>query len=302
MFVIFIGILVGCGVYAKRWVSDASDYVLAGREVSTPINMMDIIAIGFTGTTVALAPGFTIMYGFQVSAAWGLIYGICGLLVYGVLWGKFVRLNGAQTLPEFLEMRYSPAIRPIIAVTSIIGMCGILANNIVSCVSSIVGYTGWSTAVVALVIFIVILAFTFISGLWAATITDFFQVCLGVIAVPLMLYLLTQRYGGLDAIAANWLGGSFVSQGITGGTVPALALTYPFGTIGAYAGGFHSDVYAGRRQATAHRRIRLPRQHFCPSAGQLLRHRRLCGLDFHRFHGGAGRLCRCQPQHLPAVD
>jgi len=294
MFVIFIGILVGCGVYAKRWVSDASDYVLAGREVSTPINMMGVIAIGFAGTTVALAPGFTIMYGFQVSAAWGLIYGICGLLAYGVLWGKFVRLNGAQTLPEFLEMRYSPAIRPVIAVTSIIGMCGILANNIVSCVSSIVGYTGWSTAVVTLVIFIVILAFTFISGLWAATITDFFQVCLGVIAVPFMFYLLTQRYGGLDAIAANWLGGSFVSQGITGGTVPALALTYPsflnfvicfaaalvwgnnyywmriascrsekvaqksfvlaallliviftipFGIIGAYAGGFHGEVF-----------------------------------------------------------
>ena len=34
MFVVFIGILIGCGVYAKRWVSEASDYVLAGREVS----------------------------------------------------------------------------------------------------------------------------------------------------------------------------------------------------------------------------------------------------------------------------
>ena len=227
MFVAFIGVLVGCGVYAKRWVSDASDYVLAGREVSTPINMMGVIAIGFAGTTVALAPGFTIMYGLKTSAAWGLIYGICGLLVYGVLWGKFVRLNGAQTLPEFLEMRYSPAIRPVIAVTSIIGMCGILANNIVSCVSSIVGYTGWNTTVVTLIIFVVILAFTFISGLWAATITDFFQVCLGVIAVPLMFTLLTQRYGGFEAIAANWIGNDFFNHGITGGSVPGLALTYP---------------------------------------------------------------------------
>ena len=227
MFIVFIAILVGCGFYAKRWVSDASDYVLAGREVSTFINMMGVIAIGFAGTTVALAPGFSIMYGLKNSMAWGIIYGVCGLLLYGVLWGKFVRLNGAQTLPEFLEMRYSAKIRPVVAVTSVIGMCGILANNIVSCVSSIVGYTGWDTTVVTIVIFLVIITFTFISGLWAATITDFFQVCLGVIAVPLMLSLLVKRFGGFEAIAANWLNNDFMNNGIAGGTVPKLALTYP---------------------------------------------------------------------------
>ncbi len=228
MFVVFIGILVGCGLYAKRWVSEAADYVLAGREVSTFINMMGVIAIGFAGTTVALAPGFTVMYGLKTSLAWGLIYGIAGLLLYGVLWGKFVRLNGAQTLPEYLEMRYSAKIRPVIAITSVIGMCGILANNIVSCVSSIVGYTGWNTTVVTLVIFIVIIAFTFISGLWAATITDFFQVCLGVVAVPLMLTLLANKFGGFDAIAANWANNDFVNFGINGAAgAPVLALTYP---------------------------------------------------------------------------
>lgn len=227
MFVVFIAILLGCGVYAKRWVSEASDFVLAGREVSTPINMMGVIAIGFAGTTIALAPGFAIMYGVKNSLIWGLIYCVCGLLLYGVLWGKFVRLNGAQTLPEFLEMRYSAKIRPVIAVTSVIGMCGILANNIVSCVSSIVGYTGWNTMVVTAVVFLVIIVFTFISGLWAATITDFFQVCLGVVAVPLMLGLIMSRYGGFDNIAANWLNNDFINAGISGGAVPAVKLTYP---------------------------------------------------------------------------
>lgn len=227
MFVVFIGILVGCGFYAKRWVSEAADFVLAGREVSTFINMMGVIAIGFAGTTVALAPNFSITFGLKNSFAWGLIYGICGLLLYGVLWGKFVRLNGAQTLPEYLEMRYSAKIRPVIAVTSVIGMCGILANNIVSCVSSIVGYTGWNTTIVTAVVFAVIICFTFISGLWAATITDFFQVCLGVIAVPLMLTLLAQRHGGFEAIAANWIGGDFFNHGIGGASVPYMALTYP---------------------------------------------------------------------------
>ncbi len=228
MFIVFIGILVGCGFFAKRWVSDASDFVLAGRGVSTTINMMGVIAIGYAGTTVALAPGFTIMYGMKTAIAWGFIYSIAGLLLYGLLWGKFVRLNGAQTLPEYLEMRYSAKIRPIIAVTSVIGMCGILANNIVSCVSAIVGYTGWNTTMVTLIIFLVIIAFTFISGLWAATITDFFQVCLGVVCVPLMLTLLANRFGGFEAIAAKWINNDFVNVGINGAAgAPVFALTYP---------------------------------------------------------------------------
>lgn len=227
MFVVFIGILVGCGVYAKRWVSDASDYVLAGREVSTPINMMGVVAIGFAGTTVALAPNFSITFGLKNSLMWGLIYCVAGLLLYGLLWGKFIRLGGAQTLPEYLEMRYNGKIRPVIAVTSVIGMCGILANNIVSCVSAIVGYTGWNTTVVTAIVFFIILCFTFISGLWAATITDFFQVCLGVVAVPLMLGLLASRHGGFSEIAANWMNNDFFNIGIGGATVAAAKLTYP---------------------------------------------------------------------------
>ncbi|MCR4672312.1 MAG: sodium:solute symporter family protein [Lachnospiraceae bacterium] len=227
MFVVFVAVLVGAGFYAKRWVRETSDFILAGREVSTFINMMGVIAIGFAGTTVALAPGFSILYGFKNSAVWGIVYGVCGLLLYGVLWAKFIRLNGAQTLPEYLEMRYSAKIRPVVAITSVIGMCGILANNIVSCVSSIVGFTGWNVTATTLVIFLVIIAFTFISGLWAATITDFFQVCIGVVAVPLMLSLLMKKFGPVAGLAEKWMNNDWVNNGISGFTVKPIALTYP---------------------------------------------------------------------------
>lgn len=56
------------GLISKRWVKESSDFVLAGREISTPINVVGVIAIGFAGTTVTLAPGFTIQYG--LLAAW----------------------------------------------------------------------------------------------------------------------------------------------------------------------------------------------------------------------------------------
>ena len=227
MFVTFSAILVGAGVYSRRWVSESSDYILAGREVSTIINTMGVCAIGFAGTTVALGPGFTIFAGFKVSAAWSLIYAVGGLLLFGLLYASFIRRCGAQTLPEYLEMRYNGTVRSVVSITSVIGMTGILANNIVSCANTIVGFTGWNSTLVISAIFLIIICFTFISGLWAATITDFFQVCIGVVAIPLLLGLLMNRFGGIDAINAVWKGGDFINAGISGLTVPTFKLTYP---------------------------------------------------------------------------
>lgn len=227
MFVVFSAILVGAGIFSKRWVTDTSDYILAGRQVSTLINMMGVCAIGFAGTTIALAPGFTVLLGFGASLAWGAIYCICGLLVFGVLFSGFIRRCGAQTLPEYLEMRYNGTVRSVIAITSVIGMSGILANNIVSCANTITGYTGWNPALIIAIIFAIIIAFTFISGLWATTITDFFQVIIGVVAIPLLLGLLMKKFGGLDAVSAAWKGGNFVAAGIGGAHLPTSKLTYP---------------------------------------------------------------------------
>ena len=69
---------------------------------------------------------------------------MCGLLIFGLLYSNFVRRSGAQTLPEFLEMRYDGHTRSVVAITSVIGMCGIMANNVVSSVDNIAAFTGWN--------------------------------------------------------------------------------------------------------------------------------------------------------------
>ena len=83
IFVIFCGILIGAGLFSKRWVKESDDFVLAGREISTLINTVGVCAIGFAGTTVTLAPGFTIQYGLFGGMAWSVVYSMCGLLLFG---------------------------------------------------------------------------------------------------------------------------------------------------------------------------------------------------------------------------
>lgn len=226
IFILFCGFLLSAGLISKRWVKESSDFVLAGREISTPINIVGVVAIGFAGTTVTLAPGFTIQYGLTGGLAWSLIYSMCGLLLFGLVYSNFIRRSGAQTLPEFLEMRYDGRTRSVVAITSVIGMCGIMANNVVSSVDNIAAFTGWNRLLITAIIFAVIIIFTFVSGLWATTITDLFQVLIGVVVVPTTFFLLAGRFGWVDTIFANWAAGGFASQGFVG-SMPGMKLTYP---------------------------------------------------------------------------
>ena len=226
-FVFFMGILLMGGVVSRRWVKESSDFILAGREVSPLINIMGVCAIGYAGTSIALLPGLSMLLGFWGAMGFGFVYCLCGLALYGILYAGFIRRNGAQTLPEYLEMRYGPNVRKIVSITSIIGMCGILANNIVSCVQAVVGYTNWNALFVMAVVFLVIIAFTFISGLWAATINDFVQVCIGVVVIPTVLALLIQRNGGFESLTANWKDGAWATAGVGGAKLAGFKFTYP---------------------------------------------------------------------------
>lgn len=228
--VFFIGfavILILAGYYSKRWITDSSDFILAGREVSMLINVFGVAAIGFAGTVLALSPGLAVSFGFWGSLSWGILYAIGGLAMYGLFFSDFIRKSGAQTLPEWLEMRYSSSVRLIVTITTILGLTGIMANNIVSLAGIITGYIGWPIFTTISLCFLIILIFSFFSGLWAVTLTDFIQMVIGLIAIPTFIGTLLTKYGGSEFIAANWPGPNFWTSGITGGTIPVFSLKYP---------------------------------------------------------------------------
>ncbi len=224
---LFGATMIYAGYVSKKWISDSSDFILAGREVSMGLNIMGVAAIGFAGTSVALSPGYAIMFGFTGSMYFGIIYSALGIIFYGVAFSNFIRRCGAQTLPEYLEMRYDSKVRNVVACGTIVGLCGILANNIVSLSGIVAGYVGWPIWATTSGCFLIIIIFAYLSGLWAVTVTDFIQMLIGVIAIPLFLILLVNKYGGLDFIVANWSGHNFWTQGMTGMSMPAFSFKYP---------------------------------------------------------------------------
>ena len=220
----FFAILVAAGVRARRWVHDASDYLLAGREVGTLLNVFGVAAIGFAGSSVALVPGMAVLYGFWPALLNQLTFSIGGLMLYGVLFSPIIRRSGAQTLPEWLEVRFDGSVRLVVTIGTVIGLTGIMANNVVSIAAVVTGFAGIPSAVAISVIFAVFLLFSFLGGFWAITFTDFIQLLLGLVAVPLILYLLVTTFGDVRWVTARtprgWVSGSM-------GTLPILSPRFP---------------------------------------------------------------------------
>ncbi|AFG37043.1 sodium:solute symporter family transporter [Spirochaeta africana] len=227
-FGLFVGLfgllLVVAGWYARRWVRDADDYLLAGRGIGTWLNTFGVAAIGFAGSSVALVPGMAVLYGFWPALLNQLTFSIFGLFVYGIVFAPIIRCSGAQTLPEWLELRFNQQVRLLITIGTVIGLTGIMANNVVSIAAVLTGYLEIPYPFAVSMIFVLFLTFSYAGGFWAITFTDFIQLLLGLVAVPVILYSLLHYFGSFTWVtvqsAAIWSTGS-------AGRLPILSPRFP---------------------------------------------------------------------------
>ncbi len=226
--VVFVALLIYGGILTRKWIADASDFILAGREINTLLNVFGVAAIGFAGTSITLSPGFSVLYGFWGSfICLGIIYSLGGLSLYGVLFTKFIIRCGAQTLPEWLEFRFDNKVRLVATIGTIIGLTGIMANNVVSMAVVVEGFIGWPVILTVSGMFLVFLTFSYLGGLWAITFTDFIQMVLGLVAIPVVIFSFFHYYGDFGWLQTNWpAAGSAWSEGAVG-SLPVFSLQYP---------------------------------------------------------------------------
>lgn len=236
MAVIFCLILILAGFSTKNWSKDAEDFSMAGREIGTIVGISAVIAISFAGSNLTLVPSFTITYGFKGAMLWCIPMS-AGFIIYALFPGRFLRRCGANTLPEWLQMRYGKKTRTIVSVGSIVGLCGIMANNIASFSTLLTAFTGIPGWVSIVMCFLVMIIFTSMGGQWAVKITDFIQVIIGAVAIPLACFLIGQKAGW--NFLTDWPGSAgWFAAGQNGVQLPILSLQYPSFLTFAVLNGF----------------------------------------------------------------
>lgn len=122
IFVGFFVVVIGLGIWKSRAgagkTENSSDFFLAGRGLSWPLIGISIVAANIsTEQMVGMAGQAAGGVGLAVSA-WQLIGSVGIVLIALTLLPTFLRA-GIYTMPEFLEYRYNPAARAIMAILTV---------------------------------------------------------------------------------------------------------------------------------------------------------------------------------------
>lgn len=193
---IYLAVLFLIAYSVKNRVNTAQDYLLAGRSVGFWMLSGSLAATHFGAGFVLGGASWGVQYG--IGGIWyGLACGL-GLFLLSLFAGKLRSLS-LYTVPQLLLQRYhSPSLSILATALSLMALIGILAAQVWACsaIFEVLGLT--HTGMAAALACLVFIAYTSISGLWAAIVTDFFQILLGTAGIFMATLFAFWKLGSWD--------------------------------------------------------------------------------------------------------
>jgi solute:Na+ symporter, SSS family len=202
VFVGFYALIFGVSMWKSRHEQDSESFFLAGRNLPWWLIGISIVAANIsTEQFVGMAGQGAGAVGLAVSN-WQLVGSVGIVLIAFTLLPKFLRA-GIYTMPEFLEYRYNPAARAIMAVlTVIIYVAVLLAAVLYSGGLTMNKIFGMDLRTAVWMIGLIAAVYTTWGGLAAVAWADLFQ-GLALLAGGMILFVLgLHACGGWDAFAA----------------------------------------------------------------------------------------------------
>jgi SSS family solute:Na+ symporter len=195
----FLIIMALAGLTISGLIRDSDDFFVAGREL-TPF----ILAATITATNLSMFHFVSmggIVYQRGVSMIWQNWTGCIALVLSGLLVLPIMRRLRIRSVPEFLEMRYSRALRTVVGAFWGVRLCiylGILLYLAATVAGIITGYHNYG---VWLLIFSVIaILYSVIGGAWAVAIMDSVQFLVMLAGALVVFPIAMHAAGGLPNI------------------------------------------------------------------------------------------------------
>ncbi len=198
---IYILLLFVISYYAKRRSSgNATNYVLAGRQLTTPLITVSIVGLAVGGaSTIGVAEQ---AYKVGISAGWYTTAWGLGAIVMGMLVAKRYRELNITTIPELLGRHYDnkgmiAGIACQIIIQLVVMSLQYIAGGSILCALMPEIFTMTSGMLTSAVVFIGI---TSIGGMWSASLSNLLNVSLKYIGIILATVVAVTRTGGIESI------------------------------------------------------------------------------------------------------
>ena len=225
--------VIALGLWAARFVRESKDFFVAGRSMGAGLVFSSMLAANIgAGSTVGAAG---LAYRDGISAWWwvgsaGLASTIFAMVVAPKMW-RLAKANDFYTTGDYLEHRYGPSVRLVVALIICLGSLALLAGQLIAgaaILNVVVGVPRWAGALIgAGVMTIYFSAGGLLGSAWVNTLQLIVMLAGFLIALPFAL----ESAGGLGTLthstaAPAWFGDFFHSAGpLSGWTF--LVLTGP---------------------------------------------------------------------------
>jgi SSS family solute:Na+ symporter len=224
--------IIAFGVWTARFVRQSADFFVAGRSLGPGLIFSSMLAANIgAGSTVGVAG---LAYRDGISAWWwvgsaGLASVVFGLWVAPRLW-RLAAEHNFYTTGDFLEYRYGPRVRDLIATLILVGSLFILAAQLIAgaaILSVLTGIPRWGGALIGAAVMTIYFA---AGGLLGSAWVNSVQLVIMLVGFLFALPVIVERAGGLPALTGDlapaWFGDPFYSAGPGSGWT-LFFLTFP---------------------------------------------------------------------------
>lgn len=224
--------IVAFGLWTARFIRQSSDFFVAGRSLGPGLIFSSMLAANIgAGSTVNVGG---LAYRDGISAWWWVGAAGLGSLVFAYLvapplW-RLAKAHDFYTTGDYLELRYGPHVRGIVALLICLASLSILAGQLIAgaaILNVIVGTPFWAGSLIgAAIMTIYFTAGGLLGTAWVNSVQLVVMLAGFVIALPVAI----DRAGGSGALTAApappWFGDFFYSAGPGSGWT-LLFLTFP---------------------------------------------------------------------------
>jgi SSS family solute:Na+ symporter len=197
-------VLTGIGLWVGRLVRGSGDFFVAGRALGAPLLFSTVLAANIGAGTTVGAAGMAFRDG--ISAWWwngtaGLASFVLAFWVGPRIW-RLAKARGFYTAGDFLEFRYGPTVRTIIASLIWIGTLFILAGQLIAGAAVLEVVAGVPRATGAAIGAVVMMVYFVAGGLLSSAWVNVVQLVVLMAGFFLAMPTIYALVGGIDGIMA----------------------------------------------------------------------------------------------------
>ncbi|MEJ1240186.1 sodium:solute symporter family protein [Chryseolinea sp. T2] len=189
-------------MYASRRVQTSGDFMLAGRSLPLMISSAALFATWFGSETVFGATSRFLEGGLYSVIEDPFGAALC-LVLFGMFFARRLYQMNLMTLGDFFKVRYSRKVELVASLFLAPPYLGYIAAQLVAMGLVLSVVTGLDLWVAVTLSAVVVTMYTYVGGMWAISITDFFQSIIIILGLVVLAFVLMEQGGGIGKIMSE---------------------------------------------------------------------------------------------------